>query len=255
MANPTVGLDVRELVSGEALNRLRRIPGLLGFSLTAAMLLAVFISGTLAVRNKSYEPVVIEASVPQAKVRPVDRGGRRAAFQEFTLNDIIAGYDAPREVLVTGYAPQPNSLSGDDLSPRARREQIRRWHGADFVATSAAVSEIGRLTSAEAIWRSFVSSRGDHARQVSPSAVVQGADVVQLGYFRDETAALVTWAELQRSHPSLFAGVDWYLEKARNGGEGIVRLRITGFGAREIAMWFCDRLINLGKTCIPTVNR
>ncbi len=220
-----------------------------------ALLLGVAISGSLAARNKSYQPIVIEPSVAELKVRPSARGGQESPFQEFTLNDILAGDDAPEAIEISGYAPGVNPLASADMSPRARREMHRRVSGTAFQESGREPAKLDQLNPAVIIWQSFAQSRGDGQQRIEPQAVQTGSDVAQLGHFEDETAALLKWSMLLQRHSDLLTSVDWYLEPASSGGLPITRLRVAGFGAREIALWFCDELVSRNETCVPTVVR
>ena len=254
MATPTFDESGRNFNRGPAKRRFRNFPGLAGIVLTVAMLIALAVFGTLADLNRSYEAVLIEAPLA-AKVRPQEPGGRLTEFQEFTLNEIIAGNDAPEETAVTGYAPSSARLTDTDFSPRVRQERSRVLSGSDLRNRSSAAASQSRTSEAQAIWRSLAPSRGDGTRKIDASEVIPGTDIAQLGDFPDETAALVKWSTLETRYPDLFAGIDWYVEDARSGGSPITRLRVSGFGAREIALWFCEELESKDETCIPTVSR
>ncbi len=255
MAYPTIDGNGQELYVEPFQRRPRRIRGVLGLVLTIGMIGAVMVSGAIVERDGAYKAIVIEAPAGGTKIRPQDPGGLLTRFQNFTLNDIIAGNDAPEAATVTGYAPVGAGLSEIGLSPRARRERVRLLNGTSFLRANAASSSPGRTSEAEAIWRSFVPSRRGGVRRILSGTVVPGTDVAQLGDFPDATAALIKWSGLEKRFPDLFAGVDWYLENAWSGGRQITRLRVTGFGAREIALWFCEELANADETCIPTVSR
>lgn len=254
MANSTYGQSGRALTDGAFGPRMRRIPRLAGIFLTLAMLAALVVAGTMAEQNRTYDAVLIEAPLA-AKVRPREPGGQLTEFQEFTLNEIIAGNDASAKATVTGYAPPSAELGESDLSPRARREWFRLLNQPEFRSRSSLTPEPARISEAKAIWRSFAPTRGTEARKIEPSAVAEGTDIAQLGDFRNRESALVSWSLLKGRYPELVAGIDWYVEDARNGGRPITRLRVTGFGAREIALWFCEELKAKDQTCIPTVNR
>lgn len=254
MANSTYGESGHALADGVFVRRLRRIPRFAGIILTLAMLAALAVAGSMAERNRSYDAVLIDAPLAQ-KVRPSEPGGQLTEFQEFTLNEIIAGNDAPGKVAVTGYAPPSAGLGDSDLSPRARRERFRLLNQPEYRTRSSVPPEPARISEAKAIWRSFAPTRGTEARRINASAVVEGTDIAQLGDFPNEESALVSWSLLEGRYPELIAGIDWYVEGARSGGRSITRLRVTGFGAREIALWFCEELDAKDQTCIPTVSR
>lgn len=255
MAYPTID-GIGQEFDGEPIRRRpRRIRGLLGLLLTIGLIGAIMVTGTMVKRDGAYNAAIIEAPAGGTKIRPQNPGGLLTRFQNFTLNDIIAGNDAPEAATVTGYAPVGAGLSDVDLSPRARRERARLLNGTSFLQANAASSTPGRTSEAEAIWRSFVPSRSGGARRILSGTVVSGTDVAQLGDFPDATAALIKWSQFEKRFPDLFAGVDWYLENAWSGGRMITRLRVTGFGAREIALWFCKELAKADEVCIPTVSR
>ncbi|VAW02168.1 hypothetical protein MNBD_ALPHA06-374 [hydrothermal vent metagenome] len=78
-----------------------------------------------------------------------------------------------------------------------------------------------------------------------------GKFVVQLGAFRSEEQALITWDSLAKSLPVLMDGTASDIQRADLGAKGVYyRLRAAAFDDRGKAQVFCTALKSKGRDCI-----
>ena len=81
-------------------------------------------------------------------------------------------------------------------------------------------------------------------------AAAGGAYVLQIGAFKSRAEADTAWRAYKGKHAALLTGYNSDIQQADLGEKGIwYRLRITGFGDREVASALCDRLKADGGGC------
>ncbi len=227
----------------------------MGYLLTGGLMLAVIGYGVFAEKYRVYEPVTIYAPDTPKRVRPVRTVSDVLVPNDLKVNSLIAGASVSEGMDGILLAPAHSGLSDQDLSPRTRRELARLSGDRDLIAGAAVRAGPGQAELAMLVWNSHLASRVRGPRQLEADSIASGSHVAQLADYSSESEAMIEWSRLRDLYPDLLNGVDWYLEDAQSGGRQIVRLRVAGFGARELQQYFCDRLEAEFETCIPTVTR
>jgi outer membrane biosynthesis protein TonB len=81
-------------------------------------------------------------------------------------------------------------------------------------------------------------------------AAAGGAYVLQIGAFKSQAEADTAWRAYKGKHAALLTGYNSDIQQADLGEKGTwYRLRIAGFGDREVASALCDRLKADGGGC------
>jgi cell division protein FtsN len=81
-------------------------------------------------------------------------------------------------------------------------------------------------------------------------AAAGGAYVLQIGAFKSQAEADTAWRAYKGKHAALLTGYNSDVQQADLGEKGTwYRLRIAGFGDREVASALCDRLKADGGGC------
>jgi len=89
------------------------------------------------------------------------------------------------------------------------------------------------------------------AKPVTKPVAVEGKFVVQIGSFRSEQQALVTWGALTKRLPLILGKTTADVQRADLGAKGIYyRLRAAAFADRASANNFCGQLKSKGQDCI-----
>ncbi len=227
----------------------------MGYWLTGSLMLAVIGYGVFAEKYRVYEPVTIYAPAVPKRIKPAPAPGDEQEPDAFAIHSLHAGAPVPEGMDRIRLAPTQSGLSELDLSPRARRELARLNGERDPDAGTGGRAGPGRAELAMLVWNSHLAARDRGPEQLEEGSIAAGSYVAQLADYPTESEAMIEWSRLRDLYPDLLNGVDWYLEDARSGGRDIVRLRVAGFGARELQQYFCSRLEAEFETCIPTVIR
>lgn len=84
-----------------------------------------------------------------------------------------------------------------------------------------------------------------------PAASAGGAYVLQIGSYKSQADAQSAWAAYKAKHAALLSGYAPDVKQADLGEKGTwYRLRVAGFGDREVASALCERLKADGGACI-----
>ncbi|MEY4965915.1 MAG: hypothetical protein RL274_1498 [Pseudomonadota bacterium] len=85
---------------------------------------------------------------------------------------------------------------------------------------------------------------------VAAAPAAAGAYVLQIGAFKSPAEADTAWRAYRARHSALLTGYNSDVQQANLGEKGTwYRLRIAGFGDREVASALCDRLKADGGGC------
>jgi hypothetical protein len=83
-----------------------------------------------------------------------------------------------------------------------------------------------------------------------PKPAASGSYVLQIGAYKSQADADAAWKAYKAKHAALLAGYGSDVQQAELGEKGTwYRLRITGFGDRDVANELCDRLKADGGSC------
>jgi hypothetical protein len=84
----------------------------------------------------------------------------------------------------------------------------------------------------------------------APKPAASGSYVLQIGAYKSQADADAAWKAYKAKHAALLAGYGSDVQQAELGEKGTwYRLRITGFGDRDVANGLCDRLKADGGSC------
>ena len=92
-------------------------------------------------------------------------------------------------------------------------------------------------------------------RDLSPSDILAGSALVQLGAFDSEAVAKAEWLRLDKTFSSFMRGRDRLIVKATSGGRNFYRLRAVGFADIDDAKRFCATMVAGDVDCIPILAR
>jgi len=142
-------------------------------------------------------------------------------------------------------APQkPNSVAAliqqaDSTTPKAAPKSV--------AAKPAAVPPVGPATGAP---RQLGHPAAAPVTAAKPGAT-GGAYVLQIGAYKSQADANTAWAAYKARHAALLSGYSPDVKQADLGAKGTwYRLRVAGFGDREVAAALCERLKADGGACI-----
>jgi len=95
-----------------------------------------------------------------------------------------------------------------------------------------------------------VSVAAEPATSVDSAKATSGAFALQIGAYKSRTDADSAWSAYKAKHAALLLGYSSDVQRADLGEKGTwYRLRIAGFGDREVALALCGRLKTDGGDC------
>lgn len=248
----------------------------------------------LAARDVTGVPVIRALEGPM-RVAPDEPGGKQAAFQGLSVNDVAAegvAATAPERVIL---APPPVTLDlaavempPSDMSLVRAAVPLDPGQGPEDAApapdrtAAAAPSQPGSARvvppdvpgvarspvppprPADSIALSAGGQNGGQAgapqsaagrTEIDPDSIAPGTRLVQLGAFEDAKTARSEWQELAGRFAAHFESRDMVIQQAENGGRVFYRLRAHGFADESEARRFCAVLLADQAPCIPVLVR
>jgi cell division protein FtsN len=95
-----------------------------------------------------------------------------------------------------------------------------------------------------------ISVAAEPAGPVDTAKATSGGYALQIGAYKSQTDADAGWKAYKAKHAALLLGYSSDVQRADLGEKGAwYRLRIAGFGDREVASALCDRLKTEGGDC------
>jgi len=205
-----------------------RLPLLIVLALLVLAMFAgvVWLAYTQGVaRGRGETPILTAANGPE-KVAPQQAGGTNVPYQGFKIYEQPAPPDDAAEA-----APV------DAAKPAAPPPVAQAPKPAPVAAAPAPAPAPVATTPAP-------------APVAAKPAAAGGAYVLQIGAFKSQAEADTAWRAYKGKHAALLTGYNSDIQQADLGEKGTwYRLRIAGFGDREVASALCDRLKADGGGC------
>jgi cell division protein FtsN len=247
-----------------------RLPLLIVLALLVLAMFAgvVWLAYTQGVaRGRGETPVLTAANGPE-RVTPQEPGGTNVPYQGFKIYEQPAPPDdaaeappasnAPAAQAPAAEAPKPApsvaapppaapkpAPATQSAPPKSVASLIQQSQTPPMRPTVPA-TPTGPATGAP---RSIVPAAPAPAAP-APKPAASGGVALQIGAFKTRAEADAAWRAYSGKHAALLKGYGPDIQEADLGDKGTwYRLRIAGFGDREMAMALCDRLKADGGGC------
>lgn len=247
-----------------------RLPLLIVLALLVLAMFAgvVWLAYTQGVaRGRGETPVLAAANGPE-RVTPQQPGGTNVPYQGFKIYEQPAPPDdaaeapppasAPASAPVAqtpapaASAPKPApSVAAPSPAPAAQPPKsvasiIQQSQTPPAIRPTVPATPTGPATGAP---RSIVPAAPAPAA-TAPKPAASGGVALQIGAFKTRAEADAAWRAYSGKHAALLKGYGPDIQEADLGDKGTwYRLRIAGFGDREMASALCDRLKADGGGC------
>ena len=239
-----------------------RLPLLIVLALLVLAMFAgvVWLAYTQGVaRGRGETPVLAAASGPE-RVAPQEPGGTNVPYQGFKIYEQPAPPDdaadaptpstAPAAAPPVAEAPKPAPAAAPPAAakpapepPKSVASIIQQSQTPPAIRPTVPATPTGPATAAP---RSIVPAPAAAA----PKPVASGSVALQIGAFKTRAEADAAWRAYSGKHAALLKGYGPDIQEADLGDKGTwYRLRIAGFGDREMASALCDRLKADGGGC------
>ena len=243
-----------------------RLPLLIVLALLVLAMFAgvVWLAYTQGVaRGRGETPVLAAANGPE-RVTPQQPGGTNVPYQGFKIYEQPAPPDDAAEApppasapvaqtpAPAASAPKPApSVAAPPPAPAAQPPKsvasiIQQSQTPPAIRPTVPATPTGPATGAP---RSIVPAAPAPAA-TAPKPAASGGVALQIGAFKTRAEADAAWRAYSGKHAALLKGYGPDIQEADLGDKGTwYRLRIAGFGDREMASALCDRLKADGGGC------
>ena len=243
-----------------------RLPLLIVLALLVLAMFAgvVWLAYTQGVaRGRGETPVLAAANGPE-RVTPQQPGGTNVPYQGFKIYEQPAPPDDAAEApppasapvaqtpAPAASAPKPApSVAAPPPAPAAQPPKsvasiIQQSQTPPAMRPTVPATPTGPATGAP---RSIVPAAPAPAA-TAPKPAASGGVALQIGAFKTRAEADAAWRAYSGKHAALLKGYGPDIQEADLGDKGTwYRLRIAGFGDREMASALCDRLKADGGGC------
>ncbi len=198
------------------------------------MTLGLIVQWTLSLYQRDIDDLpLILALQDEIRIKPEDKGGKPVSFKDLSVNEILDEGELKSIEPVIDFAPVDQSLLDNELSPAIKKNGQGENNIADSI-TDALETLLG------------ISNDSSEVREENIE--------LHIASYGTADKANAHWFLLQQVNSDLLVNYNHRVVKVISSDKEIYRLRVVGFKSIAMAQDMCDRLVERGENCVPSIR-